>query len=1033
MNSDRFKQVDNLLQLVLERPSEERDAFLRDASTGDEALEREVRSLLAWQAEAGTFLEIPAMELAARTVTQAGLASDNVGHTVSHYKILEMLGAGGMGVVYKALDTKLDRLVALKFLPPHMRYDDELKRRLALEARAASALDHPNIVVIYEVNEAPSGDMFIAMAFHEGVTLQDRIGQEKNGEGMPVAEALQIARQIASGLARAHERGIIHRDIKPSNVIIAKDGIARIIDFGLAKSSEGTDTVDGSTRGTPRYMSPEQASAKAVDYRTDLWSLGAVLYEMLAGGPPFRGDTHLSVMHAIVYDPTPRLREVRPDLPPGIDLIVTRALEKDPAKRYQSAGDLVQDLSAAVTALDESAQRPTRLRPAYAIAGLALILLAAGASFWFYQRSEKRHWAREKGIPQIARLTSEKKPVAAYLLAREVEKYLPGDPQIEQIAEGLTHMASVRSSPAGALVEIKDYQSPGDAWAALGTTPLDNVKIPTGYLRWRVSKAGLGEYSGAPIVEDIHGLRREFNFPLEAIAAAPEGMVPVPATKFNDLIWSLGELGPYDLPAFYIDRFEVTNRQYQEFVDKGGYQKREYWKEKFIRDGKELSREQAMDLFRDASGRLGPSTWEAGHYPAGQADYPVGGVSWYEAAAYAEFAGKSLPVIAQWYLAAPSSVAKYIIPQSNFSLSGPMPVGKHQGIGPWGTYDMAGNVAEWCRNEGGNDSRYILGGSWDVASSDYFEPLQLPPFNRSGGSGFRCVRNTAGLPIEATAEKVALIRDFSKAKPASDRIFRIYKAMYAYDHTPLHAQLEPTGQDSTDWRKEKIIFDAAYGKERMAAYLFKPVNVHPPYQTVVFFPSARVLDIPSSTTLGDMKFIDYVIKSGRAVLYPIYKGTYERPGADTVLSTASGREAVIQQSKDLGRSIDYLETRADIDRNKIGYLGVSMGAALGVIYTAVEDRLKAVILLDGGFFEDKALPGADQADFVPRIKAPVLMISGKYDWIFLGKEALFRMLGTPAADKKAVTFDTAHDVSEQRADLVREVTAWLDRYLGRVN
>ena len=228
-----------MLQLVLEHPPQERDAFLRDASTGDDELEREVRSLLAWQREAGSFLESPAMEITAQTLTQPELAGNSVGH----YKILEMLGAGGMGVVYKAFDTKLDRLVALKFLPPHMRYDDELKRRLTLEARAASALDHPNIVVIYEVNEAPSGDMFIAMAFHEGVTLQDRIGQEKDGTGMPVAEALQIARQIASGLARAHERGIIHRDIKPSNVIIAKDGIARIIDFGLAKSSEGTATV----------------------------------------------------------------------------------------------------------------------------------------------------------------------------------------------------------------------------------------------------------------------------------------------------------------------------------------------------------------------------------------------------------------------------------------------------------------------------------------------------------------------------------------------------------------------------------------------------------------------------------------------------------------------------------------------------------------------------------------------------------------------------------------------------------------------
>jgi len=209
--------------------------------------------------------------------------------------------------------------------------------------------------------------------------------------------------------------------------------------------------------------------------------------------------------------------------------------------------------------------------------------------------------------------------------------------------------------------------------------------------------------------------------------------------------------------------------------------------------------------------------------------------------------------------------------------------------------------------------------------------------------------------------------------------------------------------------------------------------VRPPYQTVVFFPSARVLDIPSSETLGDMKFMDYVIRSGRAVLYPVYKGTYERPAPEPGMDTAGGRETLIQDSKDLGRSIDYLETRTDIDRNRIGYLGISMGAALGVNFAAVEDRLKAVVWLDGGFYSEKPLPGTSQADFAPHVKAPTLLISGKFDWIFMGKDALVRILGTPAADKKAIVFETAHDAADQRGDMVREVLAWLDKYLGKVN
>jgi tetratricopeptide (TPR) repeat protein len=392
MDPERWKRIDSLLHAALERPPAEREEFLRKACAGDEGLEQEVQSLLASDQQAGSFLDSPApaaelLELDESTVTHLA------GQTISHYKVLEMLGAGGMGVVYKAFDTKLNRLVALKFLPPHLRHNDELKRRLKEEARAASTLDHPNIVVIHDIDEAPGGDLFIAMAFHEGVTLRARIAAEKNGAGLPVAEALHIARQIASGLAKAHERGILHRDIKPGNVIVAKDGVTRIIDFGLAKSSDAEASLDGSTKGTPLYMSPEQASGKALDCRTDLWSLGAVLYEMLAGRPPFTGDGHLPIMHAIVHDSPPRLRELRPDLAAEIDRIVSRALEKEPAKRYQSAAQMVGELSGALNATDASARAPISWRAANAIrakviapaAAVALLVFAAG--YFYFPRA----------------------------------------------------------------------------------------------------------------------------------------------------------------------------------------------------------------------------------------------------------------------------------------------------------------------------------------------------------------------------------------------------------------------------------------------------------------------------------------------------------------------------------------------------------------------------------------------------------------------------------------------------------------------
>ncbi len=210
----------------------------------------------------------------------------------------------------------------------------------------------------------------------------------------------------------------------------------------------------------------------------------------------------------------------------------------------------------------------------------------------------------------------------------------------------------------------------------------------------------------------------------------------------------------------------------------------------------------------------------------------------------------------------------------------------------------------------------------------------------------------------------------------------------------------------------------------------------PPYQTVVFFPSARVLDIPNSRTLGDIKFFDYIVQSGRAVFYPIYQGTYERQRKMVAPGQTSDVEFITQQYKDLARSLDYLETRSDIDQNRIAYLGVSAGAAGGVIYaTLAQDRLKTVVLLDGGYFLFPPPAAIDQANFAPRLKDPVLMVNGRYDFTFSvdrAQEPLFRMLGTPDADKKHVVLDTPHDVTERRTELVQTVLAWLDKYLGRV-
>jgi serine/threonine protein kinase/tetratricopeptide (TPR) repeat protein len=269
-----------------------------------------------------------------------------IGKTILHYKILAKLGGGGMGVVYKAEDTRLGRTVALKFLPPEWSRDEEAKGRFIQEAQAASRLDHPNICTIYDINETDDGRLFIAMAYYEGETLKKQVASGKaTPVGLQVENIIDIAVQIAQGLSKAHEKGIIHRDIKPANVMITNDGVVKILDFGLAKfAGQSSFTKDGVTLGTVAYMSPEQTRGEPVDHRTDVWALGVVLYEMLTGQLPFKGEYEQAVMYSILHEEPEPLARFKADVSQELQRIVGKALEKDRETRYQHIDDLLTDL-----------------------------------------------------------------------------------------------------------------------------------------------------------------------------------------------------------------------------------------------------------------------------------------------------------------------------------------------------------------------------------------------------------------------------------------------------------------------------------------------------------------------------------------------------------------------------------------------------------------------------------------------------------------------------------------------------------------
>ena len=764
-------------------------------------------------------------------------------------------------------------------------------------------------------------------------------------------------------------------------------------------------------------------------------------------------------MYSIINEDPKPITELNSAIPMELQKIVNHALQKDPEARYPSIGLMLKELSKYrdillgnedVTNLSAFLRMIRRPRIAFPAAGTIILIILA--IVWYFNKRSNIIWAETVALPQIEKLVdySWRDYSDAYKLEETAQKYIPQNEKLAKFIAESSRKININTDPQGAKVYFKQYSQPSDNWKYLGTTPIKKISMPISVFRWKFIKDGFDTVYAAASSWNVKLKMGSLLIPnnifrkLDKTGNIPPGMVRVSGAQTR--------FGKID--DFFIDKYEVTNRQYKEFIDKGGYRNKKYWKNEFVKDGKTLTWDEAIKLFVDQTGRPGPSTWQAGDYSSGHADYPVSGISWYEAAAYADFAGKELPTSTHWNLAMGEETPIIRMPQfggfaifasfSNFKGEGAVRAGKLQGITPYGVYDMAGNVREWCLNKT-PEGRLLRGGAWNEPTYLFFQPSQEPPFNRSAKNGFRCALY---LNRERVPEQVFGVTEFHEAefytneKPAADNVFRIYKEQFFYDKTDLNPKLESKDEGSDYWIHETVSFNAAYNNERIIAHLFLPKNALPPFQTVIYFPGGSTRYFNSSKYIDSLdefrNFVSYIIKNGRAVLFPVYKGTFERRenglGPEMLMLGKLHKftEYRIQLVKDFERSVDYLETRKDIDTSRIAYYGMSWGGLYGEIIPAVENRLKVSVLISGGLVK-RGLPEVNEINYITHVKIPTLMLNGKYDMISPFDKAIkpmYDLLGTPKKDKKLILYETDH--IPPKKEFIKETLAWLDKYLGPI-
>lgn len=656
------------------------------------------------------------------------------------------------------------------------------------------------------------------------------------------------------------------------------------------------------------------------------------------------------------------------------------------------------------------------------------------------QPSRDAAWAAQQML-ELNRLKDLGKTGEAFDLARQVAEVLPEVNDQEAFWDGFTWSNDIDSVPSGAKVWRQKWDASEDDWEYLGQMPLKKVRFAQSIAsRVRIE---LDDHHRVEVLQEalmgpdeFSGFNARNPVILDPLDESPEDMVRLPGFT-QDLV----EYGDY-----YMGRFEVTNREFANFVTAGGYDKAQYWTEPFSSNGQELPFTEAMARFVDRTGRPGPATWSGGAYPSGEGDHPVGGISWFEAAAYANFVGKTLPSVAhhemalRLYLLNGGPVAV----RSNLG-DGPRKVGENRAMTSLGLYDHIGNVREWCWNELPGGNRCSFGAAWSDLPYRANDVTSESPWDRAPVHGIRLAMtldNEDKLARLRQPDKVYDNRDFDKETPASDAEFEILMRFYTFDPIPLNGEVEETVEFEL-WRRERVAFDLPSGK-RGAAYLFIPHNLRQPVETILFWPGSDMLN-RRNIDVAEMGYSDFLIKSGRVMVWPVLWGTLDRDDPDSPITSSTQwggyetaanttyRDLVVTWVKELSRTIDYLESRPDIYSGKLGFYGVSWGGFKAPIPLAIEvDRFDTAVLAVAGLDPSgNYLPEGDAFNFIGRVTTPVLMINGEFDTVApksTSGDPMFKYLGTDPAHKKMYLAPSSHIMPGDI--LIRETLNWFDHYLS---